>query len=220
MKKKIIPMILISLMTLMCSCGTDPEVAGDKLIKKARTDYTNLDSAKVVMTNTDTDEVEQTFEFKYDEKGFLTFSYEGVNGDQVYAQYNNGTESFTYENGEFEYLKKGDADFVVYSKDVTHPQADEGLIIFLPSAVSKAEVTEENEVTHVCHEYDAEKLNQKGVTAFSVDYYFDSDENLLYFVESSTVETDGESANHSYKVEITEKNAVDKVANTAEKYQK
>lgn len=215
MKKMLISVFIISTV-LFCSCGKDPAVAGDTLIKNARVDYRSLDSARVVMTNTETNEVEQTFEFKYDEKGFLTYSYEGVNGDEAYAQYNNGAESYTYENGKFEYLRKGDKNFAVYTRDITHPQADEGLVVFMPKAVADAEVTEEDGVTHVCHKYDAEKLNQTGVTEFAVDYYFDANGDLLYFVESSVMDSD----KHSYKVEITQRNSVDKVANTAKKYEK
>ena len=221
MKRKVLSfvLILIGMLVLLCACGAQPSVEGEELIKKAREDYKNLKSAKVIMTNTETDEVEQTFEFKYDEKGFLTYSYEGKNGDDVYAQYNNSVESFTYQNGKFEYLQKGDDSFEVYSKDVTHPQADEGLIIFNASAVSEASKSEKNGVTDVHHEYNVDKLEaSEDLTEFLVDYYFDKDDNLLYFVECSKINEDGTEQLHSYKVEITEKNAVDKVENTVEKY--
>ncbi|MGN0601110.1 MAG: hypothetical protein ACI4I7_00210 [Oscillospiraceae bacterium] len=216
MKRKAIFCILIGVLMLMCSCGADPKVDGDQLINKARTDYKNLDSAKVVITNTETNEAEQTFEFKYDEKGFLTYAYEGKNGDDVYAEYNNGVESYSYENGELKHMQKGDDSFAVYSKDVTHPQADEGLILFVPKAVSEAKVSDESGVTHIHHDYNVDKLQtEEKPEEFSVDYYFDSDDNLLYFIETSVID----SQKHSYKVEITEKNSVDKVENTAEKFQ-
>ncbi len=206
---------------LLASCGLQPSVDGDDLINKARKEYKSLDSAKVIMTNVDTNEVEQTFVFKYDEKDILAFSYEGKNGDDVYAQYNNGAESFTYEKGKYEYHQKGDEAFSAYTKDVTHPQAGEGLIIFQPSAVKNAEVITENGVTHVSHEYDVEKLNvDENTTAFSAEYFFDDKDNLLYFVESSTIITDGEEKEYKYRVDITEKNVVDKIENTVEKYKK
>ena len=151
----------------------------------------------------------------------MSFSYEGKNGDDVYAQYNNGAESFTYEKGKYEYHQKGDEAFSAYTKDVTHPQAGEGLIIFQPSAVKNAEVITENGVTHVSHEYDVEKLNvDENTTAFSAEYFFDDKDNLLYFVESSTIITDGEEKEYKYRVDITEKNVVDKIENTVEKYKK
>ena len=57
---------------LLCtSCGT-PELKHDTLVYQAREDYAALDSAKVVITNEDTGDIEQEFTFKYDEKNVLT----------------------------------------------------------------------------------------------------------------------------------------------------
>ncbi len=218
MKKGLLGTFL-SVVLMFCSCGITPSVEGDELINKAREEYKNLKSARVIMTNEDTNEVEQTFVFKYDEKDILMFSYEGKNGDDVYAQYNNGVENFTFEKGKYEYYQKGDDGFVAYTRDMPHPQAGEGLIIFQPSAVEKAEVKTEDGITHVAHKYDIEKLRVgEGTKAFSADYYFDDEGNLLWFVESSTIKTDDMDKNYVYKVEITDKNAVDKVENTVEKY--
>lgn len=220
MKKRLI-ILISSAVVMLSSCGLQPSVEGDDLINNAREEYRNLDSAKVIMTNVDTNEVEQTFAFKYDEKDILTFSYEGKNGEDIYAQYNNGMESFTYEKGEYTYKQKGEDGFAAYTRDVTHPQAGEGLIIFQPSAVKKAEVKSEGEVTHIIHEYDIEKLSvDDSTTAFSADYYFDNEDKLLYFVESSTIIIDGEKKEYKYRVDITEKNAVDKIQNTVEQYKK
>ena len=44
-------------------------------------------------------------------KDVLTYSYYGKNGGKEYAQYNNGIESYTYDNGEYSHLVKGDKDF-------------------------------------------------------------------------------------------------------------
>lgn len=206
---------------LMCSCGITPEVEGDDLIKKAREDYKKLDSAKVIMTNTATGEIEQTFTFKYDEKDVLMFSYEGKSANSEYAQFNNGLESFTYENGEYSHAQKGGRDFNLYTRDVTHPQADEGLILFVPNAVAEASVSEKDGITCVTHIYDPEKISAEAesgeVTGFSAEYFFDGDK-LLYFTETTQTQENGETKEYSYKVEITEKNSVDKVENTVDKY--
>ena len=84
---------------VLASCGEVPDVEGGELIKKAREAYSSLESARVIMTNTETGEQEQEFVFKYDEKGILTYSYKGKSDKTSYAQYNNGLESFTDENG-------------------------------------------------------------------------------------------------------------------------
>lgn len=206
---------------ILTSCSLNPSVDGDELIKKVREEYKALDSAKVIMTNTETGDIEQTFTFKYDEKDILMYSYEGKSENSEYAQFNNGAESFSYENGEYSHVQKGDKNFNLYTRDATHPQADEGLILFAPAAVTSAEVTEENGVTHIVHIYDAEKIGADAesgeVTGFSAEYFFRGEE-LLYFIETTEAKENGESKRYSYKVEITEKNSVDKVENTVEKY--
>ena len=106
-----------------------PELKHDTLVYQAREDYAALDSAKVVITNEDTGDIEQEFTFKYDEKDVLTYSYYGKNGGKEYAQYNNGIESYTYDNGEYSHLVNGDKDFSKYTRKAKHPQADEGMIM-------------------------------------------------------------------------------------------
>ena len=208
---------------MLCSCiGGAGDVEGGELIKKARAAYRELDSARVLMTNTATGEVEQEFTFKYDEKDILIYSYRGKSEKNEYAQYNNGAELFTYENGEVTYKQKGDEGFVLYMRETTHPQADEGLILYSPNAITEASQKEENGLTHIHHVYDVSKIgaaSESGtVTAFSADYYF-SGEVLQYFVETTTVEENGTEKQYAYKVEITEKNAVDKVENTVKAYE-
>ncbi len=207
---------------LLCSCFAEKDVEGGELIKKARKAYKELDSAKVVMTNMNTGEVEQEFTFKYDEKDILLFSYKGRSEKSEYAQYSNGMELFTYENGELTYQQKGDKGFVLYTRATTHPQADEGLLIYSPGAVTDAVSTDEGGITHISHKYDVKKIGAEAesgkVTAFSADYYFKGEE-LLYFSETTEVEENGEAKKYAYKVEITEKNSVDKVPNTVKPYQ-
>ena len=222
MKFRLLKVIAVAAALALTSYGLiTPEVEGDDLIEAARADYKALDSAKVVMTNIDTGEVEQTFTFKYDEKDVLMYSYEGVTENSAYAQYNNGAECFSYDNGEYSHVQRGDSDFSLYTRDATHPQADEGLILFVPSAVTEAEVTEEDGVTHITHIYDVDKIGASAesgeVTGFSAEYFFSGDE-LLYFIETTDVEENGEEKRYSYRVEITEKNSVETIENTVEKY--
>ncbi|MBR6045566.1 MAG: hypothetical protein IKP47_08030 [Ruminococcus sp.] len=202
----------------LCSCfGSVKDAEGAELIKKARSAYKELNSARVIMTNTGTGEIEQEFVFKYDEKDILLYSYKGKSEKNEYAQYNNGMELFTYQNGEQSYLQKGENGFVLYNRSSTHPQADEGLILYSPAAVTEATVTDEAGVTHIRHVYDVSKIGAQAesgeVTGFSADYYFKGDE-LLYFVETTDTLEDGAAKHYAYKVEITEKNAVEKVENT------
>lgn len=198
-----------------------PQVEGDELISKARSDYRALDSAKVIMTNTETGEIEQTFTFKYDEKDILMYSYEGKSENSEYAQYNNGMECFSYENGEYSHYQKSEKGFDLYTRDVTHPQADEGLILFSPAEITEATSQQEDGITHITHIYDPEKIGAQAeegnVTGFKAEYFFKGDD-LLYFIETTECDEDGEQKEYSYKVEITEKNSVGKIDNTVDKY--
>ncbi len=209
-----IAVIMVSV--IFAGCGVK-DVAGSELVKKAREEYTKLDSAKVIMTNTETNEIEQTFVFKYDEKDVLTFAYEGKYKDESYAQYNNGYECYTSENGKYTFTQRGDKDFQAYDRDSTHPQANEGLIIFSANAVEESSVLEEDGITCVEHKYDPEKIgvtsDEGNVTDFIAKFYFDKNEELLYFTEETVIDSSGEKINHSYKVEITEKNAVKDIKN-------
>ena len=216
-KESILLYIIVIMSLFMFSgCGVK-DVAGSELVKKARSEYTKLDSAKVIMTNTQTNEVEQSFVFKYDEKDVLTFAYEGKYQDESYAQYNNGFECYTSENGEYTFTQRGDKDFQAYDRDSTHPQASEGLIIFSANAVEESSVSEENGTTCVEHKYDPEKIgataSEGNVTDFIAKFYFDENEELLYFTEETVVDSGEKTVIHSYKVEITEKNAVENIEN-------
>lgn len=208
--------VVIIALFVFSGCGT-ADVAGSELVEKAREEYTKLNSAKVIMTNTETNEIEQTFVFKYDEKNVLTFAYEGKYLDESYAQYNNGYECYTSENGEYSFAQRGDKDFTAYDRDSTHPQANEGLIIFSANAVEKSSVTEENGITCVEHRYDPEKIgatsDEGNVADFIARFYFNEDKELLYFTEDTVIDSNGDEITHSYKVEITEKNAVEDIEN-------
>ncbi len=212
---------LAAAVCLFCSSCGEPELKHDELINKAREDYAALDSAKVVITNENTGEVEQEFTFKYDEKDVLSFSYYGkYNGDE-YAQYNNGFESYTYDNGEYTHAVKGDKDFSQYTRKSKHPQADEGMLMFSPKAVSNvSDVIDSDGAVTVIYTYDVsalgEDIEKMGATSFSTTYYFDKDGGLEYFTEN----TQTKDGNYDYKVEITERNSVDKIENKVEDYKK
>lgn len=219
MKRTLSLLIIIVLaLTLLTSCSSTP-VAGEDLILAAREAYTSLDSARVDVVNDDTGESEQIFIFKYDEKNIMTYSYIGSSEGTYLAQYNNGYEQFTVENGVLSALYTTDADFAAYSRDVPYPLADEGLILFYKTAVNSelSYIATNDLATEVCHVYDISKLGDAdapdGMSGFSVKYYFDGEGNLLYFKEITTLEIDGEKKTYSYTIYITEQNAVASVTN-------
>ncbi len=218
-KSFLIIIVLGLTLTLFAGCSMTP-VAGEELILAAREDYVSLNSARVDVINDETGESEQIFIFEYDEKDMMTYSYVG-RGEGVYiAQYNNGYEQFTEENGAFSFLQTGDEDFAAYTRDVPYPYAGEGLILFYKSAVNNelSYVASNEAATEICHVYDITKLGETetvgDMTGFTVKYYFDGEGNLLYLKEITDVTlSDGTKKTYSYSIYITERNAVDSVPN-------
>ena len=205
--------MVLSVLFSACIFESEP-IDGEELVFAARDKYESYDSAKVLITNEDTDEVEQTFVFKYDEKDSLTYLYEGGYEDENYIQYNNGFECFTEQNGEYTFSQHGDDEFEAYNRDSKHPQASGAYFPFDKGAIEEAVKSEENGETVYTYVYDPNSFDSDaGVSEFSVVYHFDHDGNLLYFEEMSVVEADGEKSDHAYKIEITEINKVDEIEN-------
>ena len=208
----------VTALAMLSGCAAEPENEGSELILDARKAYAELDSAKVIMTNEETGETDQEFTFKYDEKDVCVFSYYGKNGDDVYAQFNNGVEDMKFENGEYSHTVRGDRGFNQYTRSAKHPQADEGLLVYSPAAIKKAEKTEKDGEISVKYEYDLEKMGAQieGVdaTGFETEYRFDKDGELLWFTETTL----SKEKNYSYKIEITERNSVERVENTVKEH--
>lgn len=219
--KKVIVTAAAAVVCLLSACTGRSNVEGGELINKARDNYVSLDSAKVIMTNTESGEAEQEFTFKYDEKDVLIFSYYGKGDDKEYAYYNDGYQSDMLNNGEYTHLTSDDKDFQKYVRKSTYPQADKGLILFEAGSVKEASVKEEDGVTHITHIYDADKISNSEskdkLKEFTAEYFFDKDEKLLYFVETSVLDNDGKEERYSYKIEITEENSVGSIENVVQK---
>ena len=217
----VLPVVLCIIGFSGCS-GEDK--AGGLLIKQAREEYTSLNSARVIMTDMSTGEEAQSFTFKYDEKDVLVFSYYGKSENNEYAQFNNGMECFTYENGELDYSKKGDEDFVRYTRKMPHPQADAGLLIYDPQRITSAREETVDGGIKVTHVYDADmigaKVEEGTVTGFTAEYFFDGDGGLEYFTETTEADNDGKHETYSYRIDITERNSVGTVENTVKQFMK
>lgn len=217
MRKFCLKVIVFVMVFALCGCAGSTAAAGEELVLAARKAYTALDSAKVEVVNSNTGEAEQTFIFKYDEKGMLTYSYVGVSEGIKLAQYNNGLEQITDDNGEVSYLSSSELRFTAYSREVPYPMADEGLIVFYKKAIIDSKIEENDGITTVTHYYDPQKLGiyeGKGELAgFDVSFHFNADGELIDFNEAADIAVDGVVQTHRYTIYITEQNAVDRVEN-------
>ena len=202
-----------------CGCLDRAEVPGEEYILAARKAYVGLDSARVDVVNDLTGEAEQIFIYKYDEVGMMTYSYLGVSQTDYIAQYNNGYEQFTEENGVVTVTDSTQLGFNAYSRDVPYPMADEGLILFIKAAVMEegSYIAANDMAMEICHQYDITKIDgalyPEGLKGFTVKYYFDGEGNLLYLREISVIEENGSTSEHSYTIYITERNEVESVPN-------
>lgn len=222
MKRLLALSVLVTALSL-CSCGASLPLPGEELILSAREQYASLDSARVEVVNDSTGEAEQTFIFKYDEKGVMTYSYTGTGDGISLAQYNNGREQFTNDNGAVTVLDSSDLNFSAYSRDVPYPMAGEGLILFYKKAVvpEKSSIEENGGITEVVHHYDVSKLGQYDgegeLIGFEVTYRFDSEGVLIDLKEQSDVRLDGgEIKHHSYTIYISERDEVERVENVVD----
>ena len=100
--------------------------------------------------------------------------------------------------------------------------ADEGLLIYNPQNITSAQEETVADGIKVTHVYDPAKIGAKveegEVTGFRAEYYFDEDGELEYFTEITDAENNGEKETYAYRIDITEKNSVDKVENTVEQF--
>ena len=222
LKRFVLVLFAVLSASLLASCGEQLPIPGEEYILAAREEYASLDSARVDVRNDDTGVSEQIFIFKYDEKGLMSYAYIGSSEDTYLAQYNNGYEQFTNENGEVTMLSVSDPSFTAYSKDVPYPYATEGLILYYKDAVipEKSFVASNEDAIEVCHVYDVEKLrkvnNDENITGFTVKYYFDGEGEFLFMQEITDMLVDGEEKTYSYSIYITERNSVEKVVNVVD----
>lgn len=213
--KKAVSILLIigSALTGLSACQAE-RLTGEELVLKARKDFSQLKSGVITVTNAE-GMVEQTFSFKYDEVGILSYSCVGETNGEKYFQYSNGYETYTIENGSYSFVKKGEKDFDCYTYDVRHPQTDEDYFYFDSGKVSAVTWFEENGEKSYCYIYD-EKLiaseNENGkLTDFSVTYVFDDNDELKYVEEFPSFEKDGTETDYCYRITVTERDSLGKV---------
>ncbi|MBO5575657.1 MAG: hypothetical protein J5956_05090 [Ruminococcus sp.] len=196
------------------SCGR-PDIVGDNLIMQAREDFEALDSAKVIMTNTDTDKQEQVFTFKYEGDTLVYSDVRNVD-DKISSEYNNGEVNIYYQGEKYYQYEPGDEKFKKYTRSDKHKKAQDDMITYIPSAVTDAKMLNKDDKIEITHVYNVETVKPAvpegaQATGFAVRYLFDSDGKLESFTESTIYELEGQEHRVVYRTEITEKNSVEKV---------
>lgn len=201
---------------LICltGCGKNM-IEGQSKVEKAREDYSKLYSGVVEVWNVNTNEIEQTLTFKYDEVGILLYSLTGVSEGEIYEQYCNGYETYTFEKGELTKVSKGQKEYEAYTYDFRYPMTDVEYLYFAPDKVVSVDKSEEEYGVFYCYEYEPAFIsgddNLGELTYFSVSFYFDKNDTLTHFEECSEYEKDGVKTQYNYRIEISQRDSVGKI---------
>lgn len=203
--------------TLICLTACEKNtVEGQSEVEKAREDFSKLHSGVVEVWNVNTNEIEQTLTFKYDEVGILLYSLTGVSEGEPYEQYCNGYETYTFENGEVTKVSKGNVNYDAYTYDFRYPMTDDEYLYFVPAKVVSANKSEDENGVCYSYEYEPSVINGEDnlgeLTYFSVNFYFDENDTLTHFEECSEYQKDGETTQYHYKMVISQRDSVGKVA--------
>lgn len=204
--------IIAFVLTFVCGCQfSDKKLDGQTDIEKARKNLSELSSGKITVTNISTNEVEETFTFRFDEVGIMSFSIEGVD----YAQFCNGYETYTLENGEFTKLTKKDNAYQSFTFDVRHPMADEDYLYLEADKVIKSESYNEEGKRVYTYDYEPALINADAsmgkLKKFQTVYTFSENGDFISLDEISIFEKDGAENQIGYRIEISNQNSVDSI---------
>lgn len=196
---------------------------------KAREKYETLDSARVTMTDIQTDEEIMEFCFYINSSNEMVFSYRDNWDGKVQQAYSDGAEFFYKEDGDEKWnvISSADENYVynIYNREYRYPYA-EGRIFFLAAeSVAEAAVLDDGDggitTTYV---YDPEKLNAESIPGISGEIkQFDSlatkleigsDGIITRFTEEGTVVTaDGDELAFNMRIEISDANQIYEIEN-------
>lgn len=208
----ILLIIGISLASLS-GCGKAP-VEGEEEIIQAREKFASLKSGVITVTDQDTGKEEQSFVFRYDEVGVLSYCLSGETGGEEYCEYSNGYETYRLENGEYSFCRKGDSEFQLFTSDVRHPMTDEDYIFFDRAAAESSERSETDGGESFTVNYRPAMISGDEtlgkLTAFTVVYDFFGGE-LTGMTQKSAYEKDGTTTEYNYKVTISRRDSVNAV---------
>lgn len=210
-------MLCFCVLLSLSGCGK-PDIVGDNLVMQAREDFGKLNSAEIVMTNTDTDKVEQVFTFKYSKNGVLTYKDWKLIGGEESIEFNNGETNVYLQGGKYYQYNEGDEKFVKYTRSKKHQKTQDAMLTYIPSAITDAKMERVGGKDEVTHIYDVSKVSPtvpEGATAtgFAVRFVFNKSGKLDYFIETTLYEQGGKERRIAYKTQITQKNKVDEIEN-------
>lgn len=209
--------IIVSLLCMCCfTACSNREIAGEELILNQRKKFSKLESATFVLADEESGEIEQSFSYKYNKDGSMTYLFFSKTDENNYIEYNNGKEMTLLKDGDITQTSKDDINFVSFSKDDPHPNSGEGLLIYDKSLVMKSSRLDAENQIIITHEYDVKKLKKVNkelgeVKKFMVMYYFTIEGELNFYTESTQIERDGALHENMYRVSVSEENMIKEI---------
>lgn len=199
-----------------CSLKKEYDLYGKENVEALRESAKGWQSGRYLLTNLDTDVMDQAFSFMYNEDGSQTYLYERVleeNG--YYAEFSDGETFYVLNGGETSILKKGSEGYVSYDRKNPHPYST-GDLLFYENLFVKSSEEISGEDGGVCYRYyyNTEKINDTlgtSLTEFVTEYVFDSEGDFEYFVQRNS---DGENS-YAYRIDIIEADSLTEIENPA-----
>lgn len=199
-----------------CSLKKEYDLYGKERVEALRETAKNRQSGRYLLTNLDTDIMDQAFSFMYNEDGSQTYLYERVSEENgYYAEFSDGETLYVLNGGEVSILKSGSEGYVAYNRESPHPYST-GDLLFYENLYVKTSEEAPAEDGGVCYRYyyNTDKINDAlgtKLTEFVTEYVFDADGDFGYFVQRNS---DGESS-YSYRIDIIDADSLTEIENPA-----
>lgn len=226
--KRFISAAAAAAMIFLAGCSAKLPAGYDQFVK-ARENYEKLDSARVTMTDINSDTEIMEFCFYINANGEMVFSYRDNWDGKTQQAYSDGAEFFYKEDGDEKWtvISSSDENYVynIYNREYRYPYA-EGRIFFLAGeAVSNVGIIDSDDgplsITYV---YDPDKLNAASIPGIAEEISrFDylttklevgSDGIITRFTENADVVTaSGEELSLVMRIDVTEANQITDIPN-------
>lgn len=205
--------ILLCFALPSCSLQKEYELYGKERVEDLREEAKTWRSGRYLLTNLDTDVMDQAFSFMYNADGTQTYLYEIVSEDGgYYAEYSDGHTLYTLDEGTALMIKEGAENYVSYSEENPHPYSTGDLLFYENLFVkSSEEVTEGGNVIYRYY-YNTDKINETldtKLSEFVTEYVFNENGSFLFFTQKNS---DGETS-YAYKIELLDINSLTEIEN-------
>jgi len=215
MMKKLFPIIIAVLFCAAfagCSLRKEYDLYGKERVETLREEAKTWRSGRYLLTNLDTDVMDQAFSFMYNPDGSQTYLYEKVSGDSYYAEYSDGKTLYTLDNGTALMIKEGAENYVSYTDESPHPYSTGDLLFYENLFVNSSEEEADGDNTIYRYYYNTDKINETlgtSLTEFVTEYVFDGGGQFLYFTQKNS---DGEKS-YAYRIDVTDINELTEIEN-------